>query len=51
LPKLNEALGVYAKSLGVDLFGVADLSSAKVFIENQGGSTLGGLPEGSLPRD
>ncbi len=44
MPKLNEELGVYAKSLGVDLFGVADLSSAKVFIENQGGQHLAGYP-------
>ena len=42
--KSNKELCVYAKSLGVDLFGIADLSSAKSFIENQGGQYLAGFP-------
>ncbi len=41
---LNEELYDYARGLGVDLFGVADLSSAKSFIENQGGQHLAGFP-------
>jgi epoxyqueuosine reductase len=44
LLKLYEEFSVYAKSLSVDLFGVADLPTARVFIENQGGQYLAGFP-------
>ena len=41
---LDDELKVYVKNLGVDLFGVADLSSAKSYIENQGGKYVASLP-------
>jgi len=44
LRNFNEELMVYSKSLGVDLFGVAELSSAKSFIEKQGGPHVAGFP-------
>ena len=44
MPNLNEELSLYARSLGVDLFGVADLSSAKPYIETQGGQHIAGFP-------
>jgi epoxyqueuosine reductase len=34
----------YAKTLGMDLYGVADLSSAKDYIINQGGNHVGEFP-------
>ena len=40
----DEELRFYANNLGVDLFGVADLSSAKSYIENQGGKYVASLP-------
>jgi epoxyqueuosine reductase len=44
LSNLNDELEVYARSLGVDLFGVADLSTAKAYIVNQGGQFLTSFP-------
>ena len=44
MAKLDTELGEYAKSLGIDLFAVADLSSAKDFISVQGGQHVAGFP-------
>lgn len=44
MASLKEELGECAKSLGVDLFGVADLSPAKEFIRVQGGQHVAGFP-------
>ena len=43
MSNLDVALKTYAENLGVDLFGVADLSSAKLYIENQGGEYVAGF--------
>lgn len=43
MASLNDELGECAKSLGVDLFGVADLSPARDFILVQGGQHIGGF--------
>lgn len=43
MASLNDELGECAKGLGVDLFGVADLSPAKEFILVQGGQHIGGF--------
>ena len=50
LDNLNEELKAYAKILGVDLFGVADLSQAKDQILSQGGQHIG-VSEGGVPGD
>jgi epoxyqueuosine reductase QueG len=42
---LNEEYRVFSKSLGVDLFGVADLILAKQYITNQGGEHVGQYPK------
>jgi epoxyqueuosine reductase len=44
LDDLKEELTAYAKSLGVDLFGVADLSTAKDLMLSQGGRHVAGYP-------
>jgi epoxyqueuosine reductase len=44
LKNLDEELEVYAEKLGVDLFGVADLSSAKSYIENQSSKYVASFP-------
>ena len=44
MAKLDTELGEYAKSLGIDLFAGADLSSAKEFIRVQGGQHVAGFP-------
>jgi epoxyqueuosine reductase len=44
LNTLDEELRAYTKGLGVDLFGVADLSSAKSYIESQGGKHAASFP-------
>ena len=44
LVDLRDALRVTASDLGIDLFGVADLSSVKDFVTRQGGSHVGGFP-------
>ena len=41
---LNDELEKYSKTLGIDLFGVADLSSAENFVAFQGGEHVGGFP-------
>jgi epoxyqueuosine reductase QueG len=41
---LDGELRAYAKDLGVDLFGVADLTSAKSYIEKQGGEYITSFP-------
>jgi epoxyqueuosine reductase QueG len=41
---LNNELEKYSKTLGIDMFGVADLLSAKNFITRQGGEHVGGFP-------
>jgi epoxyqueuosine reductase QueG len=42
--KLDEELRRYSASLGIDLYGVADLSPAKAFIIKQGGKHVGKFP-------
>lgn len=44
MASLNEELRECAKSLGIDLFGVADLSPAKEFIRAQGGQHVARFP-------
>jgi epoxyqueuosine reductase len=44
LNNLDEELKAYAKNLGVDMYGVADLTSAKPYIENQGGEYVARFP-------
>ena len=44
MSSLNEELRFFSVSLGVDLFGVADLSNAKQYITNQGGEHVGQFP-------
>jgi epoxyqueuosine reductase QueG len=41
---LNEELKEYSKSLGIDIFGVADLSQTKEYITKQGGNHVGQFP-------
>jgi len=41
---LNKELRIYSKSLGIDLFSVADLYSASKYITNQGGKHVGEFP-------
>ena len=41
---LKTELENYAKTLGIDLFGVADLLLAKKYITNQGGKHVGEFP-------
>ncbi|MGD0803416.1 MAG: 4Fe-4S double cluster binding domain-containing protein [Candidatus Bathyarchaeia archaeon] len=41
----DEELVVYTKNLSVDLFGVADLTPAKQYIENQGGKYVASFPK------
>lgn len=41
---LQEELREYAKSLGVDLFGIADLNAAHDFILRQGGEHIAHFP-------
>jgi len=43
LDMLKGELEVYARSLGVDLFGVADLTPARDFVAAQGGQHIGGF--------
>jgi len=44
LGNLDEELRAYAKNLGVDLFGVADLTQARTYVENQGGRYVSSFP-------
>jgi len=44
LDSLKEELNAYARSLGIDIFGVSDQSSARDFIRIQGGEHIGGFP-------
>jgi len=41
---MNAELENYSKALGMDLFGVADLTCATEYISNQGGKHVGGFP-------
>jgi epoxyqueuosine reductase QueG len=41
---LNKELRIFSEFLGVDMFGVADLSQAKQYIINQGGEHIGQFP-------
>jgi epoxyqueuosine reductase QueG len=45
LDNLKNELTAYAKSLGIDLLGVADLSPAKDLILSQGGQHVAGYPQ------
>ena len=44
MTNLNDELESYARSLGVDLFGTADLASAKSYIKSQGGKYVASFP-------
>lgn len=44
MSSLNEELKIYSESLGVDLFGVADLSLAEEYVSKQGGKHVGQFP-------
>ncbi len=44
MSSLNEELRIYSESLGVDLFGVADLSLAEEYLSKQGGTHVGQFP-------
>lgn len=44
MSSLNEELKIYSESLGIDLFGVAELSPATDYITKQGGKHVGAFP-------
>jgi hypothetical protein len=44
MSSLNEELRSYSESLGIDLFGVADLSHSEDYITHQGGTHVGDFP-------
>ena len=41
---LDERLEEFARELGADFFGVADITPAEEFIKNQGGDIVSGYP-------
>jgi epoxyqueuosine reductase QueG len=44
MDELQEELKIFAKNLGIDFFGVADLTTARDFIRVQGGEHVGRFP-------
>ena len=44
MDELQKELAHFARSLGIDLFGVAELTAARSFIRDQGGEHIAGYP-------